>query len=196
MLTLATPDTFTPRPWRNGRGATREIMVHDAGAPLSPRFWRVSLACIEGDGPFSLFPGLVRQLALASPGRLTLEGIGTDGVTLDHPGEIIRFDGALAVSASCHGRSVLAFNLMAAPGVPARLERHRTAFRLEHTHTIALFSLQGEWRIENCDRPLPTGMIACGPTSGAMTVEPVDPRMPACLIAAIISTSQTEKVMS
>ncbi|MCE2574140.1 HutD family protein [Komagataeibacter sp. FNDCR2] len=195
MLTLTTLDAFAPQPWRNGRGTTRQIMAHDAHASPSPHFWRVSLACIECDGPFSLFPGLVRQLALASPGKLTLEGIGTGGTTLGHPGEIIRFDGAAPVTASCHGRSVLAFNLMAAPAVPARLERHRTLFRLEHANTVALLPLQGEWRVEGCDRPLPTGMIAYGHTNGAITVEPVAPRMPACLIAAIISTSPTEKVM-
>ncbi|WP_130732602.1 HutD family protein [Komagataeibacter xylinus] len=195
MLSIAALDAFAPRPWRNGRGTTREIMAHDAPAPGAAHSWRVSVASIVGDGPFSLFPGLVRQLALASPGRLTLTGIASGGTTLDHPGDTIRFDGALAVSASCHGQAVQAFNLMAAPAVPARLERLQAPFRLEHAHAVALLPLQGEWRIEGCDRTLPTGMIAWGTTTRATHVAPIAPALPACLLAAIISTSQTEKVM-
>ncbi|AQU88731.1 hypothetical protein B0W47_16220 [Komagataeibacter nataicola] len=196
MLNIATLDAFASRPWRNGRGTTREIMAHDVHAPTSAHLWRVSVASIVGDGPFSLFPGLVRQLGLASPGRLTLTGIAPGGTTLDRPGDIIRFDGALAVGASCHGQAVQAFNLMAAPAVPARLERFQAPFRLEHAHTVALLPLQGEWRIAGCASTLPTGMIAWGHTTGTTNVAPVAPALPACLLAVIISTSQTEKVMS
>ena len=40
-----------PQPWANGGGTTRELLVAEDGA------WRVSLAEIEQDGPFSSFPG-------------------------------------------------------------------------------------------------------------------------------------------
>lgn len=55
--------------WKNGGGMTTEIAVSPAGAGLDDFDWRVSMARIEGDGPFSLFAGIDRTLAI-------LEGAG------------------------------------------------------------------------------------------------------------------------
>lgn len=63
-------------PWRNGGGSTREV----ARAPTEGEdfAWRVSVARIEADGPFSRFPGIDRTLWL-------LAGAGME----------LRMDGAL-----------------------------------------------------------------------------------------------------
>jgi len=48
--------------WRNGQGWTREILRWpEDGADWD---WRLSIAEIECDGPFSLFPGIDRELVL------------------------------------------------------------------------------------------------------------------------------------
>lgn len=54
-------------PWANGRGMTREL-VHD---PYPARAWRLSVADLEADAPFSVLPGLDRLFILLS-GELTL----------------------------------------------------------------------------------------------------------------------------
>jgi len=54
--------------WKNGRGSTTEI----ARAPADGEFdWRVSMARVEEDGEFSLFPGYERViLALGGAGMV------------------------------------------------------------------------------------------------------------------------------
>ncbi|WP_027245099.1 HutD/Ves family protein [Leisingera daeponensis] len=44
-------------PWKNGGGVTRELAVHEQDGRL---VWRLSLADITRNGPFSAFPGLAR----------------------------------------------------------------------------------------------------------------------------------------
>lgn len=75
-------------PWRNGRGITREIAasavpVARAGAdgadlalPAAGPSWRISMATVDGEAPFSSFPGLRRMLGVVD-GRgieLTVDG--------------------------------------------------------------------------------------------------------------------------
>jgi environmental stress-induced protein Ves len=59
-------------PWKNGGGITREV----AGAPsisLDEGFqWRVSIADVGCDGPFSVFPDVDRILTLIEPAEVTL----------------------------------------------------------------------------------------------------------------------------
>ena len=67
-------------PWKNGGGITREIAVAPLGAKLDRFEWRVSIAEVGSDGPFSVFPEIDRTLTLLSG----------DGVLLDVAGETTR----------------------------------------------------------------------------------------------------------
>ncbi|MBY0515456.1 MAG: HutD family protein [Bacteriovoracaceae bacterium] len=49
--------------WKNGRGSTREILRSPQEGDLD---WRLSMADIVEDGPFSNFPGMERTLILLS----------------------------------------------------------------------------------------------------------------------------------
>ncbi|WP_327134779.1 HutD family protein [Streptomyces sp. NBC_01343] len=57
--------------WKNGGGVTREIAAWPEGASTADFGWRISLAEVAADGPFSAFPGVDRTLTLA-------EGAGMD----------------------------------------------------------------------------------------------------------------------
>lgn len=61
----------TATAWKNGGGVTREIAAWPEGAGTGDFAWRVSLAEVAADGPFSAFPGVDRTLTLA-------EGAGMD----------------------------------------------------------------------------------------------------------------------
>ncbi|MFJ6831191.1 HutD family protein [Streptomyces sp. NPDC091209] len=61
----------TAVPWKNGGGVTREIVVRPEGADMSGFAWRVSLADVDADGPFSAFTGVDRILTM-------VEGVGMD----------------------------------------------------------------------------------------------------------------------
>jgi uncharacterized protein len=51
-------------PWKNGGGETAEIAVFPEGATLDDFDWRISMATVSADGPFSLFPGVDRTLSV------------------------------------------------------------------------------------------------------------------------------------
>ena len=59
-------------PWKNGGGETREITVFPAGSGIEDFDWRISMATVAEDGPFSVFEGIDRTFFI-------LEG---DGVQL------------------------------------------------------------------------------------------------------------------
>lgn len=51
-------------PWKNGGGETAEIAVFPATATLEAIDWRLSMAVVASDGPFSQFPGVDRTLTV------------------------------------------------------------------------------------------------------------------------------------
>ena len=59
-------------PWSNGGGVTREIAVHPPGAGWDAFAWRVSLADVTRDGPYSPLPGVRRILTVVDGAGLEL----------------------------------------------------------------------------------------------------------------------------
>ncbi|MFY3435275.1 HutD family protein [Achromobacter mucicolens] len=59
-----------PEPWKNGGGVTRTLAADPDGR------WRVSIADIERDGPYSRFPGYDRVSVVLSGEGVTLQGEG------------------------------------------------------------------------------------------------------------------------
>lgn len=69
------PSDYKIVPWKNGGGSTTELLVEPRDASLATGFnWRVSLAALDGPGPFSGFPGVDRII-------MQLEG---QPMSLDH----------------------------------------------------------------------------------------------------------------
>jgi len=77
MVRLLTPNDYRSMPWKNGAGRTTEIAVHPPGAALDAFAWRVSIADVERDGPFSRFPGIDRTIVLLAGSGMRLAGPGT-----------------------------------------------------------------------------------------------------------------------
>jgi uncharacterized protein len=105
---------YTRQPWKNGKGVTVELArAESQGAVL----WRLSMATVTEDGPFSLFPGIERNLTVISgPGfRLMGEGVDLDCPPL-HP---VAFPGDVALSAQGTARGASDdFNVMTARHLP------------------------------------------------------------------------------
>src|SRR6185369_11614525 len=78
MFRLLTPSDYRPMPWKNGGGRTIEIAVHPVGATLDAFQWRVSIADIERDGPFSRFPGIDRTIVLLEGAGMHLRSASRD----------------------------------------------------------------------------------------------------------------------
>ncbi len=74
----------TSSPWKNGGGSTQELLIWPPGASLEQFRWRISVARIDQDGPFSAFAGYQRTLVL-------LNGVGMD---LDFAERLIKVEKA------------------------------------------------------------------------------------------------------
>lgn len=103
-------------PWRNGGGRTAEIAFEPADSPAGFR-WRLSLAEVESDGPFSTFPGCCRTIMLLSGGGMELTiakpGASPRTVRLDRPYEPFDFDGEAATSCRLVAGPVRDLNVIA-----------------------------------------------------------------------------------
>jgi environmental stress-induced protein Ves len=108
--------------WRNGLGWTREILRcrlgDGAGAPHGADQdgddwdWRLSIAEIERDAPFSTFPGIERELVLLSGNGLRLRFDDGECTALDPPHGRARFAGERAVTGELVDGPTHDFNLM------------------------------------------------------------------------------------
>lgn len=63
-------------PWKNGGGTTRNIAAAPDGATLADFDWRISIADVEADGPFSAFDGVDRVIMLIEGAQMQLEVAG------------------------------------------------------------------------------------------------------------------------
>ena len=106
---------LTSEPWRNGGGNTRTVASGDTGSEnLSGDddwTWRVSIADINADGPFSLFPDVQRQLTLLAGEGLVLVGEQRTW-RASQTGDVLAFPGAARVRAHLLGGPVQVWNLM------------------------------------------------------------------------------------
>ena len=60
-------------PWKNGGGITREVLVEPDPADPAQFLWRISIATVAAPGPFSLFPGVDRSIAVLEGAGLRLD---------------------------------------------------------------------------------------------------------------------------
>lgn len=98
--------------WKNGGGWTTEIAVEPDGADLGSGFdWRVSIAEIEQDGPFSRFPGIERDLFLLDGAGMDLRIDGRD-VRIDRPLQRVHFAGESTVDCTLIDGPTRDFNVM------------------------------------------------------------------------------------
>jgi environmental stress-induced protein Ves len=65
-------------PWKNGGGETAEIAISPPAATLDTLEWRVSMAVVAQDGPFSMFPDIDRALCILDGLGMELD-FGADG---------------------------------------------------------------------------------------------------------------------
>ena len=102
-------------PWKNGGGTTAEVAVHPPGAALDGFDWRISMADVASDGPFSRFPGIDRTLVLAEGRALTLTLEGRSH-RLAEPGDLLAFPGEADTVATLGYGAIRDVNIMSRRG--------------------------------------------------------------------------------
>ena len=73
MIRQLTVTDFRTMPWANGKGVTVEMARADGPEGM---LWRLSRASVVEDGPFSIFPGLERNLTVLTGPGFDLVGQG------------------------------------------------------------------------------------------------------------------------
>jgi environmental stress-induced protein Ves len=118
MIRLLRAADHRTMPWKNGGGSTTEIAVAPAGASIDDFDWRVSTATVAADGPFSLFPGVDRVLALLEGAGLDLDGADPlrGPVRLDPHSAPVTFGADLPVAARLHRGPITDLNVMTRRG--------------------------------------------------------------------------------
>ena len=163
-----TPADYRQMPWANGRGVTVELLrAEDAAGAL---LWRLSMARVVEDGPFSVLPGIERNLTVLSGPGFELEGEGLR--LLCRPLEPVAFAGDVALRAVGTGRGPSEdFNVMTARSLPRpEVAVLRQGRDLPSGGMLALFALG---RAKAAGRVLARHDLVV--TRDAMAVEPENP---------------------
>jgi environmental stress-induced protein Ves len=111
-------------PWKNGGGETVEIAISPEGAMLSAFDWRVSMATVATDGPFSVFAGIDRTLSVLEGNGMSLVIDGMGPILMTQKSDPLAFPADVAVSASLADGPITDLNVMTRRGdLSHRVER-------------------------------------------------------------------------
>ena len=108
-------EDYKVMPWKNGGGITTEIWVSPGGSGLAgaPFDWRVSIADVAADGPFSKFAGYDRHIMLLEGQGMRLDTEESGSIDLI-PFRPAPFSGDWTVAGKLVAGPVRDFNLMVA----------------------------------------------------------------------------------
>ena len=156
MAAASTPEqialaALAPQPWKNGAGLTREIAVGPRAAGNADFDWRISLAEVAGDAPFSAFPGIDRCITLLRGAGMRLASSdGSVDHRLDQPLAPFRFSGDLALNATLLDCACSDFNVMTRRGAwSAEVAIVRSARELADADVMLLLGIAGTWQIDS-----------------------------------------------
>jgi environmental stress-induced protein Ves len=165
------PEAFVSVPWRNGGGTAWDIA--EGGDPEAWD-WRLSLAEIAKDGPFSIYPEIDRLFTLLSGEGIALS-LGGTAEQLLHPLDDLAFPGEVAVACRRLGGPTRALNLMVdrrkARYVAGRVPRDGLE-RLAPAGVLLVMALSDQVAVETgADRTaLPQGAAAVVESGGESMV--------------------------
>jgi environmental stress-induced protein Ves len=113
-------------PWKNGGGSTVELVAAPPGATVADFDFRISVATVSQDGPFSVFPNIDRTLALVEGEGLTLYMAGEPPIFIDDANPYTSFPGEASIHATVNDGTTMDFNVMTHRG------RCRHTFEVSH----------------------------------------------------------------
>ena len=148
-------------PWKNGGGVTRTVAVHPSGSDLETFDWRVSIAEVRSSGPFSIFSGVERHMAVLR-GRLSLSIDGGAALILMADSAPLSFAGDVPAHAAPLGGEVTDLNVMTRrgrcraqlrhwPGGAAPFSPHAGATLIVALGSLTVLTATGELHLEELD---------------------------------------------
>ena len=131
-------------PWRNGGGVTRELL---SGPTSTDWRWRLSVADVAANGPFSRFEKTQRWFAVLEGAGVVLR-FAQATHRLDAHSEVLAFEGEWPCDCDLIEGPTLDFNLMTR-GLPAHMQRVRAQ---THAYTPAVAGLAAVFALHNDTR--------------------------------------------
>ncbi|RYF58364.1 MAG: HutD family protein [Comamonadaceae bacterium] len=136
-------------PWKNGGGTTREIACWPADSDMNTFDWRISVARIDRDGPFSAFDGIDRVITLLDGAGVRLGGVDH---TLSQPLSPYAFDGAAAVHGELIDGPCEDLNIMSRRAhIDADVRALRATTRVPGAPAGMLLAVHSAWQISSAD---------------------------------------------
>ncbi|MBR7826998.1 HutD family protein [Actinospica sp. MGRD01-02] len=157
------------KPWKNGGGSTRDVAASPEGATLADFDWRVSVAEVERDGPFSAFPDIDRVIMLLEGGEMVLTVNGTPH-TLGRL-DTLAFAGEDDTACRVPGGATRDLNLMTRRGRAAGSMR---VVEVAGDHEVAVSGGEG-------------GAVVLLALTGGLALEPADGSEPVTTLRALDS---------
>ncbi len=127
------PHHWQTQAWKNGGGITHEIARADDD---KGNRWRLSIAEVASDGPFSRFDGIDRIILMLDGKGFRLHGVGANPQIITEPLQPFAFAGEAAIDCTLVAGPVRDFNLMSRRGAVEAslqvvlLDRTRQSFAL------------------------------------------------------------------
>lgn len=144
---LLKASSYRRMPWKNGGGETVEIAVSPEGALLSDFSWRISMATVSTDGPFSSFSGIDRTLSILEGNGMSLTIDGREPMLLTKTSDPLPFAADVPVSATLPDGAITDLNVMTRRDrLTHAVKRVQTAGLSEMTvsgHTFLLLCHEG-----------------------------------------------------
>jgi hypothetical protein len=196
VVELLGPEAAPWRPWKNGRGLTRELALwpREAAFERDDYDWRVSTARVEMGGPFSPFPGCERILVVtAGAGLMLAHGRAAPRARL-RPLEPYRFAGEWPTSAELVSGPITDLNVIARRGrVRPQLELLRLGPRRAREPLgagqalVHLLAGAAQARVSGEEEPFELGAGASLLLAGLAGGEELElaGRAPDCLVALV-----------
>ncbi|HEY9039509.1 MAG TPA: HutD family protein [Roseovarius sp.] len=158
--------TIPAQPWLNGAGTRQDLAArqHDGET-----VWRLSVAAIDRDCPFSTYPGFARLHTLIAGVGTRLTGAGVDIEV--RPMVPVAFDGAVALNCTLIAGPATALNLIYDPAaIRADLLALEAGAHMVEAREIAMLCVSGSAAIDG--HTLEAGQGAVTEGAAAITVDP------------------------
>jgi environmental stress-induced protein Ves len=134
-------------PWKNGGGVTTEIAVFPEGAGFDAFEWRLSMATVANDGPFSIFPDVDRTLSVLEGEGIVLSIDGLPDETLTRTSAPFAFAADQPAAARLLARPITDLNIMTRRGRwmhrVARISGSRTRLTFGAAAATIMFCAKG-----------------------------------------------------
>lgn len=170
MIELIRARDYREQPWKNGGGLTREIAVAFSDEDNQRVLWRVSLATIDRDGPFSEYRGYDRTIVALDTEAVELEVEGKQ-VVLERwqPHE---FRGEARVACRLRGGATRDLNIMTLRDAfvhDVEVVRSAQRFVLDDDEITFVYAIEGAANVD-------AAPLAAGDTIWLQEAESVDVR--------------------